>query len=251
MIRARSIVYVVYLYLTMALLGLGFLPGVILIGRPAAACAAHLWALAALAGLRLICGTRAEVRGLEHLSSGPILIASKHQAMWETLFFMKLFTDPAIVLKKELLALPIYGWYARKLEMIAVDRDQGAGAIKALARQADKALADNRPIIIFPEGTRQPPGAPPDYKPGIALLYQRLGLPCVPAALNSGLYWAGQGIVRRPGKIVIEFLEPIPAGLDRKSFMAELESRIETASNRLLAEASQAEPQNRLKVVDA
>jgi 1-acyl-sn-glycerol-3-phosphate acyltransferase len=234
----RSLIYAVFLYLTMVLIGLGFLPAVLISGRKAAAQAAHLWARLAIWGVGAICGTHYEVRGRENIpKTGPVLIACKHQAMWETLFFMQLFAEPAIVLKKELLALPVYGWYARKLEMIAVDRDQGVTAIKDLARQADKALADQRPIIIFPEGTRQPPGAAPDYKPGIALLYQRLGLPCVPAALNSGLCWAGDGIMRRPGKIIIEFLEPIPPGLDRKSFMVELKARIETASSRLLAEA--------------
>jgi 1-acyl-sn-glycerol-3-phosphate acyltransferase len=157
--------------------------------------------------------------------------------MWETLYFMHLFPDPAIVLKKELLSMPVYGWYARKLEMIAVDRDQGASAIRELGRQGSKVLGQGRTLVIFPEGTRQEPGAPPDYKPGIALLYRQLGLPCIPAALNSGLYWEGNGLLRKPGKIVIEFLEAIPPGLDRETFMHELETRIETATARLVAEA--------------
>ena len=235
----RSAVYVVYLYLTMTLVGLIYLPAVILFDRKGAAAAAHLWAHLALCGVRLICGTSYEIRGRENLPKSGALIASKHQAMWETLFFMDLFPDPAIVLKKELLALPVYGWYARKLEMISVDREQGASAIRELGRQGSKALSEGRTLVIFPEGTRQEPGAPPDYKPGIALLYRQLGLPCVPTALNSGLFWAGHGILRRPGKIIIEFLPVIPPGLDRNAFMRELETRIETASARLFAQAKE------------
>jgi 1-acyl-sn-glycerol-3-phosphate acyltransferase len=240
MTLVRSLVYIAFLYLTMTLVGLVFLPGVLIGGRKAAAGAAHVWARAALAGLGPICGTSYELRGREHLA-GAALIACKHQAMWETLFFLTLFDEPAIVLKKELLALPIYGWYCRKLEMIAVDREQGASAIKQLARQASRARAEKRQIIIFPEGTRRAPEAPPDYKPGIALLYRQLGLPCVPVALNSGLFWQGKGLLRKPGRIIIEFLPPIAPGLDRTSFMAELENRIETASMRLCNEARAAQ----------
>lgn len=237
MTAIRSVVYIFYLYLTMTLVGLVYAPAVLFAGRKGAAGAAHTWAWFALVGVRLICGTRYEVRGREHLPKSGGLIACKHQAMWETLYFMHLFPDPAIVLKKELLSMPVYGWYARKLEMIAVDRDQGASAIRELGRQGSKVLGQGRTLVIFPEGTRQEPGAPPDYKPGIALLYRQLGLPCIPAALNSGLYWEGNGLLRKPGKIVIEFLEAIPPGLDRETFMHELETRIETATARLVAEA--------------
>jgi len=252
MTLVRSIIYTIYLFASMTFVGLMFLPGVIVSGRSAAARAAHVWAKMALAGLRVICGITHEVRGLDKLPSGAALIACKHEAMWETLFFLALFKDPAVVLKKELLELPIYGWYAAKLEMIVVDREQGASAIRHLARQAEQMMKQGRPLVIFPEGTRMAPGAPPDYKPGIALLYQRLGLPVVPAALNSGLYWQG-GIKRRPGRIVIEFLDPIPPGLERAAFMATLQGRIETACQALRdgAEADAMSSQNRLKVADA
>ena len=173
--------------------------------------------------------------------------------MWETLFFMTIFDEPAIVLKKELMSLPIYGWYARIMEMIVVDREDGPGAIKELARQAERALGEGRPIIIFPEGTRQPPGATPDYKPGIALLYRQLNIPCVPAALNSGLLWQAHGLMRSPGLVTVEFLPPIAPGLDRKTFMSTLEERIESATHRLEAEAHSDTkvPKNRLNAVNA
>ncbi|HXZ67557.1 MAG TPA: lysophospholipid acyltransferase family protein [Alphaproteobacteria bacterium] len=250
----RSLLYSAYLYLTMALVGLVYLPGVLITGRRAAASASHLWARLGIWGVRTICGMNHRVHGLENLpKTGPILVACKHQAMWETLFFMTIFDEPAIVLKKELLSLPIYGWYARIMEMIAVDREDGPSAIKELARQAKLALEKGRPIIIFPEGTRQLPGAPPDYKPGIALLYRQLGIPCIPAALNSGLFWQAHGIMRSPGLVTVEFLPPIAPGLDRKTFMKTLEDRIEAASARLLTEAhsNTKVPKNRLNAVNA
>jgi 1-acyl-sn-glycerol-3-phosphate acyltransferase len=247
----RSLVYQLFLYIAMALVGILFLPVFIFGARAQAAGAPRLWAFIALWGLRAICGIRHEVRGLEHVLGRPLLVACKHQSMWETLYLLTLFKTPAIVLKKELLATPIFGAYAKKVQMISVDRDDGAAAIKDLARQAQKALADGREIVIFPEGTRMPPGAAPDYKPGVALLYRQLGIACVPAALNSGLCWQGNGILKRPGTITIEFLPAIAPGLDRRSFMAELEQRIETASERLRREADNAHPQKRLNAVNA
>src|SRR5262249_15552934 len=150
------------------------------------------------------------------------------------LYFSTLFPHPIIVFKKELSRVPLYGWYLTQAGMIEIDREAGASSLKMMVRKAEEKLAPGRPLIIFPEGTRQPPGAPPDYKPGIAALYSKLAVPCVPIALNSGLYWEGKGILRRPGKIIVEVLDPIPPGLPRAEFMALLETKIEGASNRLL-----------------
>ena len=250
----RSLLYALFLYTMLALIGLVYLPGVLIIGRKPAAGASHLWARVGIWGARIICGIRHEVRGRENIpNTGPILIACKHQAMWETLFFMTIFDEPAIVLKKELLAMPIYGWYARTMEMIAVDREDGPSAIKELGRQAQIALGKGRPIVIFPEGTRQAPGAQPAYKPGIALLYRQLDIPCIPAALNSGQFWPAHGFLRSPGTITVEFLPPIAPGLDRKAFMTTLEDRIEEATRRLEAEAHSDTkvPKNRLNAVNA
>lgn len=251
---ARSLIYAAFLYLTMTLIGLLYLPAMLIAGRKPAAYASHLWAQVAIWGAGAICGLRHRIRGLENVpKTGPVLIACKHQAMWETLFFMTIFNEPAIVLKKELLAKPIYGWYARVMEMIRVDREDGPSAIRELSRQAQIALGKGRPIVIFPEGTRQAPGAAPDYKPGIALLYRQLNIPCVPAALNSGVFWPAHGLMRSPGTITVEFLPAIAPGLDRKTFMKELEDRIESASARLEAEAHSDTkvPQNRRNAVNA
>jgi len=242
MILLRSLIFTLYLYGVMAILAILLLPAVLIWGERPAMWAARQWSRAALFGVRIICGIRYELRGREHLPPGKFIVASKHQASWETLFFATLFPHPIVVFKKELKRFPLYGWYLERSGMIAIDREAGASTLKTMVRAAEAKLAPGRPLIIFPEGTRQPPGAPPDYKPGIAALYAKLGVPCLPVALNSGLYWEGKGPLRRPGTILIELLEPIAPGLPRAEFMALLETRIETASARLLAQARAAKP---------
>jgi 1-acyl-sn-glycerol-3-phosphate acyltransferase len=199
------------------------------------------WAMAGLAAhahtsmwwMRVICGTRVEVRGRENLPKGAAIIASKHQSAWDTFGLIPLTRDPAMIMKQELLSLPLYGWFSRKFEMIPVRRDLGPTALRQMARDAAKRAAQGRDIVIFPEGTRRPPGAPPDYRPGVILLYEALGIPCVPVALNSGYFWPRRSIMRRPGTIVVEFLPVIPPGLPRAEFKALLQDRIETATARL------------------
>ncbi|MAU60891.1 MAG: 1-acyl-sn-glycerol-3-phosphate acyltransferase [Parvibaculum sp.] len=197
--------------------------------------AMEAWSHLTLWLLRVIAGTHYEVRG--ELPRGGVLVASKHQSMWDTIVMTAILKDPAMVLKRELLWIPFYGWYAQKARMIAIDRGAAAAAIRRLVSQGKAAVAEGRPVVIFPEGTRSAPGSKLEYKPGVAALYRQLGVECVPAAVNSGLFWARRGFTRRPGTILLEFLPPIPAGLDRKTFMAELETRIETATAKLVEEA--------------
>jgi 1-acyl-sn-glycerol-3-phosphate acyltransferase len=208
------------------------------------------WAMAALAVhgrfelwlLKAIVGTKLEVRGQERLPKGACLVAAKHQSAWETFGLIPFFRDPALLMKRELFWIPFHGWFSYKFDMIPVDRDKGPTALRRMLREAKKRIADGREIIIFPEGTRRAPGAPPDYKTGVALLYEALGVPCVPLALNSGLFWPRRSLTRKPGTIVVEFLDPIPPGLPKAEFLARLEDAIEAASNRLLAEAKTKEP---------
>jgi 1-acyl-sn-glycerol-3-phosphate acyltransferase len=233
---ARSLLFNLLFYVTTTLF--------VVLGSPLLF-APRRWAMAALAVharfelwlLRVIVGTELEVRGLDKLPDGPCLVASKHQSAWETFALIPLFRDPALLMKRELFWIPFHGWFSRKFEMIPVDRDKGPTALRRMLREAKKRIADGREIIIFPEGTRRAPGAPPDYKTGVVLLYAALGVPCVPVALNSGLFWPRRSVIRRPGTIVVEFLDPIPPGLERPEFLHRLESAIEDASNRLLAEA--------------
>ena len=203
------------------------------------------WAMAALALhgdvtvwlLRVICGTKMEVRGHEKLLPGPVIVAAKHQAAWDTFAIISLMRDPALVMKAELLSVPIYGRFCRKFELIPIQRELGPAALRQMVREARTRAAQNREIIIFPEGTRKTPGDTPYYKPGIIFLYQDLKVPVCPLALNSGMFWPRRSFLRYPGTIVVEFQDPIPPGLPRQEFMERLESAIEWASNKLCLEA--------------
>lgn len=204
------------------------------------------WAMAGLAVhgrvcvwlLRLICGTRMEVRGHENLPKGAALVAVKHQSAWDTFALIALLHDPAMIMKRDLIWIPFYGWFSAKFKMIFVRRDAGPAALRRMARDAQDRAQAGRHIVIFPEGTRKAPGAQPDYKPGVLFLYDALKLPCVPVALNSGLYWPRRSFRRYPGTIIVEFLKPIPPGVPRKTFKAQLEKTIERATERLITEAA-------------
>lgn len=195
--------------------------------------------------LGLICGTKLQVRGQQYVPKSGCLVIAKHQSAWDTFGLISLFRDPAIVLKDELKWIPFYGWFCVKFEHILVKRDKAAKALKQMISDAQSRAAEGREIVIFPEGTRQAPGAPPDYKPGYVALYEALELPCVPLALNSGLFWPRRQLVRHPGTIVVEFLDPIPAGLPRKEFRAMLEARLEAASQRLVEEGKKSLDENK------
>lgn len=195
------------------------------------------WAKASLWWLKVIAGTRMEVRGREHIPHGPALLAGKHQSFWDIFALLPLLDDPALVLKKELTLIPLFGWFCLKFRMIAVDRSAGTSALKKMTADAKQAASKSRQVMIFPEGTRAAPGAAPDYKPGAAALYMQMGVACTPFALNSGLFWPRRKVIRRPGTIVVEFLPAIEPGLDRKTFSARLQDEIEMATTRLLREA--------------
>jgi 1-acyl-sn-glycerol-3-phosphate acyltransferase len=188
--------------------------------------------------LRIICGTKLEVRGRENLPKTGCLVVSKHQSAWDSFGLVPLFRDPAIVLKDELKWIPFYGWFCVKFEHILVRRDRAAVALRQMVADAKDRAAQGREVFIFPEGTRRAPGAEPDYKPGYIALYEGLGVPCFPLALNSGLYWPRRSWFRYPGTIVVEILDPIPPGLPRAEFRQRLETALEAASDRLLLEAA-------------
>jgi 1-acyl-sn-glycerol-3-phosphate acyltransferase len=200
----------------------------------------RLHALASLWLLRVVAGIRLEVRGRERIPEGACLVVAKHQSAWDTFGLIPLFRDPAIVLKDELKWIPFYGWFCVKFAHILLRRERAALALKSLLEQARDRISHGRQVVIFPEGTRRPPGADPDYKPGYVALYEALGVPCVPIALNSGLFWPRRKLDRYPGTIVVEVLEPIPPGLPRAEFRKLVEARIEAACDRLLREAASA-----------
>jgi 1-acyl-sn-glycerol-3-phosphate acyltransferase len=229
----RSLLFVAWLYLSIALFAIILSP-VLILGHAQAMAVIKAWARFVLFGLRWIAGIRVEFRGLEHRPEGPALIACKHQGMLDIIIPFAVLRDPAIIMKKELMVLPFFGWFAWKTKMISIDRSAHSKALKDMVRQARARAAEGRQIFIFPEGTRAAPGAPPDYKPGVMALYRDLGVPCWPMATNAGVHWPAHGFRRYPGTVVYEFLPPIPAEMKRAEFMALLESRIETASNALL-----------------
>jgi 1-acyl-sn-glycerol-3-phosphate acyltransferase len=228
----RSIVFVIWLYATMGIIGVGMWPMVVADERHVWT-ALRAWARAILWGLRWIVGARVSIEGREHLPKGGALIAMKHQAMLDTVLPALFLAEPVFVFKRELIHTPVLGAYLGR-NQIAVDRGGHAKALKSVVRGAREAVAKGRQVVIFPEGTRQTLDAAPDYKPGIAAMYKDLNLPVTPVALNTGLVWPPKGLIRRPGAVTVKILPPIPAGLSREEFMRELEMLIEGECQALL-----------------
>ena len=234
MIAVRSALFVVLFYLWSGVVAIGCTP--LLLAPPAATLSMfRAWSAGVLALLR-ICGVRVEVRGREHIPQGPALVAPKHQCMLDVFAQFSVLPASAFVMKKELMWIPWFGWYAQRVGTIVVDREAHSAALRKLVREAQARFAEGRQVVIFPEGTRTAPGSASDYKPGIAALYRDLDVPVHPVATNSGAHWPAHGFLRKPGTIVFEYLEPIPPGLKRAEFMRLLHERIETASEKLLAE---------------
>ena len=194
---------------------------------------AQSWARTNLVLLR-VAGIDYEVRGRDKIPQGPLLIAAKHQSAWETFALLTLFDNPVFVIKRELQWIPIFGWLTIKGRMVPIDRSKGTKALAAMTERARIELADNRQLIIFPEGTRRPAGAEPRYKHGVAHLYVAEGVPCIPIALNSGLFWPRRSIRRIPGTVVVEILDPIQPGLDKDEFFERLQDAVETTTARLI-----------------
>lgn len=190
---------------------------------------------------RHVLGLHYEVRGLEHLpEDGQCIIAAKHQSTYETFKIHSLFKDPAIILKRELLWIPIWGWYMAKSDVIAINRSSPDQAVETIRAGSQRVAAQKRPIILFPQGTRVRPGVGADVKPyksGVYRIHEYTGLPVIPLATNSGCFWPKGSLLKKPGTVVFEFLPALPHGLERKVFMAELEQRLEEASNTLIKDA--------------
>ena len=200
---------------------------------------AKAWGRCNLFLLRTICGLKAEFRGVEKIPRGGALIASKHQSTWETFALLWMFEDPTFILKRELTWIPLFGWCLWKAEMIPVNRGARGPALAAMTERAKLEVQRGRQIVIFPEGTRRPPGAEPMYKFGVTHLYAETGVPCVPVALNSGLFWPRRSFRRFPGTVVVQVCDPIAPGLEKAVFMTRLQDEIESASAKLLEEGKE------------
>jgi 1-acyl-sn-glycerol-3-phosphate acyltransferase len=237
-ILVRSILFNILFYVNLTVHMIAALPTLAL-PHPALRMFIRSYARTSLWLLRVVCGTKVEWRGVDKLPKGACIVACKHQSAWETFALYAVLDDPIYILKRELMWIPLFGWYMRKAGLIAIDRSAGMAALARMTSRARQALAGPRPrqLVIFPEGTRRPPGAAPDYKPGIVYLYGKTDVPCVPLALNSGIYWPRRSWRRLPGTIVAEILDPIPPGLDKDAFFTRLRDGIEATSTRLLQES--------------
>jgi len=242
MLAVRSLIFNIAFYFALILLMILGLP-LLAAGRSGVFFMARLWGATSVWLLRTICGLRVEYRGVENIPPGGFILAAKHQSFLETFALLKYAPDFAIVLKRVLVFIPLFGLYLSVSKQIAIDRSKGRSALSQIVAQAKPVISAGRQLFIFPEGTRRPAGAPPAYKFGVAALYEDTQAPVVPVALNTGLFWGRRGFLRRPGVAVIEYLEPIAPGLDRAEFIARLQERIETACHRLNAEAIAANPE--------
>ncbi len=236
MIALRSALFNVAFYLNLIVLMVLGLPA-LLFGRKGVFFMARTWAKSSIWLLDKICGLRVEFRGIENLPQGGYILAAKHQSFLETFALVPHTPDFAIILKKQLMRIPAFGLYLSVGGQIGIDRSKGRSAMAQIIEQAGAVLRAGRQVYIYPEGTRRPPGAEPAYKPGVAFLYEATGAPCVPVALNTGVFWGRRGFLRRPGTAVIEFLPPIPGGLPRDAFFAQLRETIEDGSRALMQEA--------------
>lgn len=230
----RSALFNVVFFTTTAIFLIAGLP-VLAGGRTGVFRLARAWSRTSLWLLEKICGAKVEFRGIERIPPGPVLLAAKHQSALETFALVHHVPDFSFILKRELLRLPLFGWYLRRAEQIAIDRTSGRAALEEVVKRAKALLAEGRSVFIFPEGTRRAVGAPPSYKMGVAHIYDATGATCLPVALNTGICWPRRSFLKRPGLVVIEYLEPIPPGLPKKIFASRLQDAIETRSNQLAA----------------
>jgi 1-acyl-sn-glycerol-3-phosphate acyltransferase len=241
MLTTRSLLFNTLFYLNLMVLMVVGLP-TMLFGRRAIFALARLWGAISVWLLEAICGLRLEYRGIENIPPGALLIAAKHQSFLETFALLKYAPDFAIILKRQLTYVPLFGLYLIVSQQIAIDRGRGRQALNQISAAARSVFAAGRQVFIYPEGTRRLPGAPPMYKQGAAALYAATEVPCLPVAVNTGLFWRRRGFLRRPGVAVIEFLPVIAPGLDRATFAKRLQASIETACDRLNAEAIAKDP---------
>ncbi len=235
--RPRSILYGLWYYGVTTAAAILYIP-LLALPRPALRRGIRIWAQLLIWGMRVIGGVRLEVRGLERLPKGvPVLLAAKHQSMFDVIPAFAFMPDPLFVMRREFMRIPVFGWHNLKAGTIVINREGQAHALRKMIADARDRFKEPRQLLIFPEGTRQAPGAAPNYKPGVAGLYRDLDVACVPVATNTGVHVSTSGVARSPGTVVYEVLEPIPAGLKRADFMRTLQERIETASTALLAPA--------------
>ena len=231
---ARSIVFIIQMYVVMVVLAIIYLPWT-LINKDGGFHAVHAYCNYVRWSARILIGLKTEVRGT--VPVGETLVASKHQSFLDIILITSVCPRPKFIMKKQLQYVPIIGWYGRCLGCVPVDRGKRGAAIQAMLKSVKSGRTPGGQLIIFPQGTRVAPGVYKPYKVGVGALYSELGQTCVPTATNVGVFWARHSLMRKPGVAVIEFLDPIDPGIGKSEFMQKIESMIEPASDALMAEA--------------
>lgn len=230
----RSLVFMVIIYLYMLLLGILFFPYALL-SKNGAKSACKLYARTVIWMAGWMIGLKSDIRGT--IPETETVIAAKHQSFFDILLIFHALPQPKFIMKRELLWAPIIGLYAKRLGCIPVDRGRKGQAIAKMVQDVAKEFEEPGQLVIYPQGTRVAPGVTKPYKIGSAVLYQGLGSDCYPVAVNVGLFWPRRGVLKKPGTAVVEFLDPLPAGMEKEAFTRELENRVETRSNELMREA--------------
>lgn len=240
MLVLRSVAYNVLFYLNLILHMLVGLP-TLLMPRGVFMAIAKSWGRTSNA-LLAVAGISVELRGREKIPPGALLVASKHQSFWEAFTLLTLFDDPAFIVKRELMWIPLFGWYAKKQRMIPVDRGARGKVMVEVLKRTKEELSTGRQLIIYPEGTRRAPGDTPDYRYGIARIYRDMQVPVVPIVAHWGLFWGRRKLIKHPGHFKVRILPPIQPGMDPDAFHAHLVETLEAASDQLLIETVDANP---------
>ena len=229
-----SLIFVVQMYLAMAVLAVVFAPWA-LFSRNGAFAAAHTFCRWVRFTARILCGLRSEIRGTP--PTHEAVVAAKHQSFFDIILIFSALPRGKFIMKRELMFAPFLGQYALRMGCVPVDRGKRGAAIAKMKADVARGAAEPGQLIIYPQGTRVAPGVAKPYKVGTGLLYEQLGQPCVPVATNVGVFWPKRGILRKPGLAVVQFLPEIAPGLPIPEFMQRLEREVETHSDMLLAEA--------------
>lgn len=230
----RSLIFNIQMYLAMLVLAIVLTP-MAAVSRDWAFRAVHIYSRYVRWSAAWMVGLKSEVRG--EVPTDEVLIASKHQSFFDIILIVSVTPRPKFIMKKQLRWAPIVGWFAMRIGCIPVDRGKRGAAIAQMVADVNAGRSLPGQLIIYPQGTRVAPGAERPYKVGTGVLYAQLGQDCVPAATNVGVFWPRHGVLRKPGLAVVEFLPRIEAGVRQREFLQQLETEIESASDRLMAEA--------------
>lgn len=242
MIAFRSVLFNAVFYLNLIAQMIVFTPLYFLLPRKKAYIVPKNWARSNHWLFEKIVGTTFEIEGLENIPEGSYIFAPKHQSFWDAYALLPWLDDPLYILKRELTWIPLFGWYIKKQRMVPVNRGARGKVMAAVMERTKAEMDTGRQLIIYPEGTRRPPGAPPEYKYGIARLYRDLQVPVLPVVMHPGLFWPRRKFIRQPGHFKVQILPAIPPGMDPDAFLAHLIDVMETASDKLLVETVEANP---------